>query len=125
MASVPIDPASIDPELLERGNVWRVRFDPTEGHEQGAIRPAVIVSASPFNTPGRALVAVAPITSQLRTHRLHVRVAPPEGGLERESEVLCEQVRTLGIHRLLEHRGILLPSTMRVVDIRLRVYLNL
>ena len=122
---MPNSPTVIDQVLLERGNVWRVRLDPTEGHEQGAIRPAVIVSATPFNTVSRALVAVAPITSHIRDHRLHVRVLPPDGGLAHPSDVLCEQVRTIAIGRLLDHTGLLSAAAMRLVDIRLRVYLHL
>ena len=67
---------SINPALLERGDVWLVRFDPVEGHEQGSDRPGVIVSGSPFNSPGRALVAI----SRLSQHRLCVHRYPVDPG---------------------------------------------
>ena len=68
--------------LLERGNVWLVRFAPVEGHEQESDRPSVIVPGSPFNTPGRALVAIVPVSSRLGHYRLSVHrypVAPGRG----------------------------------------------
>jgi mRNA interferase MazF len=115
----------IDPHLLGRGNVWLVRLDPVEGHEQGKQRPAVIVPASAYNTPGRALVAVAPITSQIRPHRLRVPVTPPEGGLTALSDIQCDQIRTIALTRLLTHLGVLDPALMRLVDLRMRIYLDL
>jgi mRNA interferase MazF len=115
----------INPQLLERGNVWLVRLDPVEGHEQGKQRPAVLVSASAYNTPGRALIAVAPITSQLRSHRLRVRVTPPEGGLTSLSDIQCDQIRTIALTRLISYIGILSPAVMQMLDLRLRIYLDI
>jgi mRNA interferase MazF len=117
--------APIDPPLLGRGNVWLVRLDPVEGHEQGKQRPAVIVSASAYNTPGRALIAVAPITSQLRPHRLRVLVLPPQGGLTAPSDIQCDQIRTIALTRFITHLGVLSPAVMRLVDLRMRIYLDL
>lgn len=79
---------STNPALLERGNVSLVRFDPVEGHEQGSDRPSVIVSGSPFNTHGRALVAIVPVSSRLSQHRLSIHrhpVAPGRGSPVAES----------------------------------------
>ena len=84
---------SIDPALLERGNVWLVRFDPVERHEQGSDRPCAIASGSPFDTPGRALVAIVPVSSRISQHRLSVPVTPPEEGMIIPSDTLCGQVR--------------------------------
>ena len=112
----------IDPRQLERANVWLVRLDPVEGHEQGRQRPAVIVSASAYNTTGRALVAVAPITSQVRPHRLRVPITPPDGGLVVLSDIQCDQIRTITLARFVAHLGVLSAAVMRLVDLRLRIY---
>jgi hypothetical protein len=32
-----------------RGDVWTVNFDPVVGHEQGGVRPALIVSVNVMN----------------------------------------------------------------------------
>jgi mRNA-degrading endonuclease toxin of MazEF toxin-antitoxin module len=95
------------------------------GHEQGSERPAVIVSASAYNTIGRSLVAVAPITSQQRAHRLRVPVTPPEDGLVVASDVLCDQLRTISTARLIVHLGVLSPASMRLVGLRVRIFLDL
>jgi len=116
---------SIDPALLERGNVWLVRFDPVKGHEQGSDCPCAIASGSPFNTPGRALVAIVPVSSRISQHRLSVHMIPPEGGMIIPSDALCGQVRTVSLGRPLTHVGMLTPRTMRLVSIRLRIYLDI
>jgi len=114
-----------DPELLARGNVWLVRLDPTQGYEQAKTRPAVIVSSSALNTGVRALVGVAPISGNTEPHPLSVVVGPPDGGLTKPSAVLCGQVRAVDKARLIRHMGILSPSSMYIVDTRLRVFFNL
>jgi len=115
----------IDPRQLGRGNVWLVRLDSVEGHEQGRQRPAVIVSASAINTTARAPVAVAPITSQVRPYRLRMPVTPPEGGLTVLSDIQCDQIRTIALPRLVVYLGIVDAAVMRLVDLSMRIYLNL
>jgi mRNA interferase ChpB len=43
-----------------RGDIVMVNLDPTEGHEQQGMRPALVLSTSAFNALG--VVLVAPIT---------------------------------------------------------------
>ena len=47
---------------MKRGEIWLVRLDPTEGHEQQGRRPVLIVSPEAFNRLTRVPV-VLPITS--------------------------------------------------------------
>jgi mRNA-degrading endonuclease toxin of MazEF toxin-antitoxin module len=35
--------------VAERGDIYPVSFDPTEGHEQGGCRPVLVVSPAAFN----------------------------------------------------------------------------
>lgn len=50
----------IDPS---RGEVWQLNFNPTKGHEQSGIRPALVVSEDTFNSGPADLVIVLPISS--------------------------------------------------------------
>jgi mRNA-degrading endonuclease toxin of MazEF toxin-antitoxin module len=36
--------------VIERGQIFWCGLDPVEGHEQGATRPVVIVSADSYNS---------------------------------------------------------------------------
>ncbi|HLZ71045.1 MAG TPA: type II toxin-antitoxin system PemK/MazF family toxin [Dehalococcoidia bacterium] len=76
---------------LQRGEVWLADLDPVRGHEQGGRRPVLVLSDNRYNRGPADLANVLPITSRLRGIAYHVRVRPPDGGLSRESEILCDR----------------------------------
>jgi mRNA interferase MazF len=72
---------------VERGEIWEVRFDPSEGDEIKKVRPAVVLS---IRSAGRMqLRIVVPITSwqpQFVNYFWMVRLAPTStSGLTKES----------------------------------------
>ncbi|MBI3968968.1 MAG: type II toxin-antitoxin system PemK/MazF family toxin [Chloroflexi bacterium] len=108
-----------------RGEVWLTDFDPTRGHEQAGIRPGVVVSVDTFNLGLSGLVVILPMTTTFRRNPLHVLVEPPEGGVRRRSFVMCEDIRSVARERLLERWGTLNPTTITLVEDRLRILLRL
>lgn len=102
-----------------------VRFDLVVGHEQGALRPAVVVSTDRFNRSAADLVAVVPVTRKERHIPFHVAIQPPEGGLSATSFALCDQIRTVARSRLSTPRGRLSSETMEAIEERLRILLEL
>ena len=57
-----------------RGEVWRVDLEPVRGHEQGRLRPALVVSNDILNHGPAELVTVVPITARGRPLRSFLRV---------------------------------------------------
>ena len=115
----------MSPQLPSRGEIWMVDLNPTRGHEQAGIRPAVVVSADTFNHGPAGLVVVLPITSRDKGIVLHVPVAPPEGGLTLPSYVKTEDVRSVARERLTRRLGQVSAATMvRIVD-HLRILLDI
>jgi mRNA interferase MazF len=110
---------------LTRGDVWLIDFSPTRGHEPTGLRPALIVSVDLFNNGPAGLVVVLPVTSRPKGVPLHVAVEPPEGGLRQRSFVKCEDIRSVSTDRLAERWGAVAPGTMRLVEDRLRLLLEL
>ena len=108
-----------------RGEIWDLNFDPTLGHEQAGVRPALILSEDIFNEGPAELIVVLPITRTQRKIRWHVAVAPPEGGLVSESFIQCESVRSVSKQRLKRLRGRVTGSTLQQVEDRLRILLHL
>lgn len=100
-------------------------FDPVTGHEQGGVRPALVVSVDAHNTKPNRLVALAPLTTRDRGVPLHVRVLPPEGGLDRPSFVLCDHTRFASQVRLQFRLGTVEPSTLWAVEGILRRLIGL
>ena|GEM_PF-790608 len=87
-----------------RWAVVLLRLDPVEGHEQAGQRPAVVVSYEPFHHLG--LLTVAPITSARTEPRLPGDVVIPAGeaGLARAGVIICSQVRTVSVLRIIAER---------------------
>lgn len=113
---------SIDPS---RGDVWRVNLNPTRGHEQAGIRPALVVSENTFNHGPAELVIVLPITSTARGISFHVQVKPPEGGLTSVCYIKCEEPRCISKQRLIDRLGSIKEQTLEAVEDRLKIVLDL
>ena len=108
-----------------RGEIWTVDLDPTRGHEQSGMRPALILSVDLFNQGPADLIVLLPITSQAKGIPFHVAVQPPEGGLKVVSYIKCEDVRSVAKDRLSKRWGTITPQTMTKVEDRIRILLGL
>ncbi len=108
-----------------RGELWLVDLSPTRGHEQSGQHPGLVVSVDAFNHGAAGLVVLLPLTSRARGIPLHVVLDPPEGGVRQRSFVKCEDIRSVAKERLTRRWGAVSQSTMRQVEDRLRVLLDL
>lgn len=108
-----------------RGQVWLIGHNPTRGHEQAGTRPGLIISVDQFNQTALGLTVLVPITSKAKDCPLHVRIDPPEGGLEHTSFAKCEDVRSVSRERLSRPLGRVTPAVLRQVEDRLRLILGL
>ncbi len=108
-----------------RGEIWLVNLNPVCGHEQAGRRPALVVSVDGFNHGPAGLVIVIPITTKDKGIPLHVGVFPPEGGLNEQSFIKCEDVRSVAKERLVRCLGRVEEGTLAEVEDRLRILLGL
>jgi mRNA interferase MazF len=108
-----------------RGEVWLVQLNPTRGHEQAGLRPALVLSVDTFNASAAELATILPITSKPRAVRTRVEVKPPEGGLSLASFVICEQVRTISTQRFVRSTGSVSGATIKAVEGIVRMLLGL
>ena len=96
--------ASINPQ---RGEVWRVEFDPARGAEIRKTRPAVVVNVA---TAGKlALRVIVPLTEwhpAFAKTFWHVQIEPNEQkGLAKTSAADTFQVRSFSLERFIEKIG--------------------
>ena len=105
------------------GEVWDVDFGVPKGHEQGAQRPAVVVSSDWFNKTRAELHVVVPFSKTIRQIGTHLKVEPPEGGLDVTSDAMSEHIRSVSADRLVQKRGDLDRNTMEELMKRLKVLL--
>ena len=109
-----------------RGEVYVVAFDPTLGAEIRKTRPALILQNDIANRSS-PITIVAAITSKFdeELYPTEVLVRTPEGGLDADSVVLLNQIRSVDRRRLMRRVGRLVPETMRLVDRALVLSLGL
>jgi mRNA-degrading endonuclease toxin of MazEF toxin-antitoxin module len=82
---------------MERGDIYLVSLDPTQGHEQQGRRPVLVVSPGNFNRFTKVPI-VLPITSGgnfARTAGFAVSLA--EAGTQTTGIVRCDQPRALDL----------------------------
>jgi len=80
---------------LNRGDIYLVSLDPTEGREQRGSRPVVVVSATAFNVATQ-LPVVCPITNGGDFAR-RIGFAVPISGIKTSGVVRCDQPRVLDL----------------------------
>lgn len=84
------------PWVPGRGDIIRLDFDPSAGHEQQGTRPALVLSPEAFNRFGLALAC--PVTRGGAYARGQAwTVALTGAGLVTDGVVLCNQVRTVDL----------------------------
>ena len=103
--------------IVKRGDIFYADLSPVIGSEQGGIRPVIIIQNDIGNKYSPTVI-VAAITSQINKAKLptHVEISSEEYGLNKDSVVLLEQVRTLDKKRLKEKIGHMTDNDMENVD---------
>ena len=111
---------------VKRGDIYYADLSPVVGSEQGGVRPVLIVQNDVGNKFSPTVIAAA-ITSQRDKTNLptHIRVTANNCGLQKDSIVLLEQVRTIDKTRLKERMGALDGGAMDRIDQALSVSFGL
>ena len=103
--------------MVKRGEIWLANLNPTRGSEQAGTRPVLIFQNNVINTFTTTLLTI-PLTTNLRRALLPscVRINKGEGGLTKDSVLLCHQLRVLDKTRLYRKLGTVSEATIRAVE---------
>ena len=109
-----------------RGEIYYADLSPVVGSEQGGVRPVLVVQNDIGNKYSPTII-VAAITSQLTKAKLptHISIDTVGSGLQKNSVILLEQVRTIDKKRLREKMGDLDEDFMDKVNKALSVSFGL
>ena len=112
-------------EQIKRGELYYADLSPVVGSEQGGVRPVLIVQNDIGNKYSPTVI-VAAVTSKINKAKLptHIEIEASTYGLERDSVILLEQIRTLDKSRLQNKIGDLSYSMMKIVDKALLISLG-
>jgi mRNA interferase MazF len=113
--------------VIRRGEVWWVNLPSPSGSGPGFLRPAVVVSADPYNSSRIGTVIVVVMTTNLSRADApgNLRLSKRESGLKRVSVANVTQLATVDKRRLTEKVKRLPQSTMSRIDHGLRQALSL
>jgi mRNA interferase MazF len=99
-----------------RGEIYWANLNSVRGHEQGGMRPVLIISHDVFNQRSGTVIAMA-ISSQPQRAGFPLTYPVPTGILPQPSWVKISQVRTLSTERLRDQVGqVSEPELKRIFD---------
>ena len=112
-------------DLIKRGDLYYADLSPVVGSEQGGLRPVLIIQNDIGNKYSPTVIAAA-ITSQLNKAKLptHIEIKAGDYGLQKDSVILLEQIRTIDKRRLKEKIGVLAQDTVKRTDRALLISLG-
>ena len=112
--------------IVKRGDIYYADLSPVVGSEQGGIRPVLIIQNDVGNKYSPTVIAAA-ITSQINKAKMptHIVLPAKDYGLNKDSVVLLEQIRTIDKKRLREKIGHLDNSLMTTVNDALSISFGL
>ena len=109
-----------------RGDIFWADLDPVRGSEQGKTRPVLVVQNDVGNTRSPVTI-VACITSNMdrKAYPTNVCISAKETGIQSDSVILLNQIRTIDKTRLRQKAGHVPEYKMLEVDEALRISLGL
>ena len=92
--------------IVKRGDIYYADLSPVVGSEQGGIRPVLVIQNDIGNKYSPTVIAAA-VTSQINKAKMptHIELAAKDYGLNKDSVILLEQIRTIDKRRLREKIG--------------------
>jgi len=111
---------------IKRGDIYYADLSPVVGSEQGGVRPVLVIQNDVGNKYSPTTI-VSAITSQINKAKLptHVEISAADYGLNKDSVVLLEQVRTIDKKRFREKIGHFDDDMMDKVDEAIKISFGL
>ena len=109
---------------IKRGELYYANLSPVVGSEQGGVRPVLVVQNDIGNRYSPTVI-VAAVTSRLTKAKLptHIELSADTYGLDKDSVVLLEQIRTIDKARLLNKIGVL--DSVRLSEVNKAIMISL
>ena len=108
----------------KRGEIYYVTFDPTIGVEIKKSRPALIIQNDIGNMHSQATIVAAITSTSRESSPYEVFLKAGEGGLQKDSIILLNQIRTIDKKRLGKRLGTISSESMKKVDKAIEISLG-
>ncbi|UXX80046.1 type II toxin-antitoxin system PemK/MazF family toxin [Reichenbachiella carrageenanivorans] len=112
---------------MKRFEVWLANLNPQRSAEIGKVRPVLIVQSNLLSDVGHPSTLICPITTNVNADLkiLRVALAIGEGGLDRPSDVIIDQLRAVDNKRLITRKGKIATESIKKVKHNINVVLDL
>ncbi|MBI2917241.1 MAG: type II toxin-antitoxin system PemK/MazF family toxin [Chloroflexi bacterium] len=113
--------------MRRRGEIWLANLEPGHGTGPGKTRPVLVVQSQALLDVDHPSTVVVPLTTKLTegAEPLRIRV-PASAGIDRDSDLLIDQLRAIDNRRLYKGPVALLGlEAMNVVNQAIREVLDL
>ncbi|MBU7316095.1 type II toxin-antitoxin system PemK/MazF family toxin [Paenibacillus oleatilyticus] len=113
-------------QTFRRGDICLADLSPVVGCEQGGVRPVLVIQNDIGNRYSPTVIVASISTANKNKNRekrlpTHVELLADRHGLEYDSTVLCEQLRTIDRNRIDRKLTTLDTNTMEQIDLALEV----
>ena len=107
---------------INQHDIWLANLNPSKGVEPGKTRPVVVIQTNLLNEIHPSTI-VCPITSKVNKEAVILRV--PLNQLDKESDVLIDQIRAIDNNRLLKKLGRLNKEQIQKLTRNIKIVLDL
>lgn len=97
---------------VRRGDIFYADLSPVVGSEQAGVRPIVVIQNDVGNRYSPTIIGIAITSKEKIKMPTHLEIDGSKYGLEKDSVILAEQIRTLDKSRLKEKVGRLDKETL-------------
>jgi len=109
---------------IKQFDIWLADLNPKKGTEPGKIRPVVIVQTDLLNETHLSTI-ICPITTNVIPEAELLRVHLKKSQLDKLSDILVDQIRSIDNKRLIKKVGKLTDSQIIKLKENIRVILDL
>ncbi|WP_457596750.1 type II toxin-antitoxin system PemK/MazF family toxin [Hydrogenimonas sp.] len=112
--------------MFDRGGIYLAKLYPSKGAEPGKLRPVLVLQTDMLNHIGHPTLVVVPLTTKSidDAYPLRYRISRRER-LEKDSDLLCDQIRAIDRRRLLpEKLAMLSEHEMVAIEERIEAILG-
>ena len=112
--------------MIEQFDIWIADLNPQVGTETGKVRPVLVIQTDLLNSIAHPSTIILPITSKLKHKAKFLRVALPkgQGNIERDSEIVIDQIRSIDNSRLISRIGALPDQFVQQVKYNISILLD-
>jgi mRNA interferase MazF len=113
--------------MFKKGEIYLAKLNPKKGNEVGKLRPVLIYQTDLLNDIEHPTTAILPLSTHLidDAYPLRYRVLSKEK-LQKDSDVLCDQIRTIDNNRILEDKLTTLTlKEMLEIDKQIKIILDI